>query len=223
MAGKQLIECLAKGVAPSRAPYIPLLGRAAQEMGQVSPEQFAADSQSQTRALVETATALGADAISVGIGVDPGIGVEVVGRLKPYLAGRGVVACLAGPDVAATRAYCEAGIEMLMILAADLSRRAKFRTVANTCRFYGVPVLLADTTVVDVAEVAKDLGLGGAVVARPTGGEPGIVGGGLDAASVESTDLKPPREVGFFWSFAGEVPTALTPEAMAKLGLKLTG
>jgi hypothetical protein len=173
--------------------------------------------------LVEVAGSLGADVVTVGVGTDPAVGVDVVGRLEPVLGGRAVAACLAAADVAAARAYCEAGVDMVLLLSPDRSNPARLRTLANACAFYSIPVILVDPSLHDAAAVAFESGLHGAAVERPSGAEPGIVGGGLSRESLAASSHTPPRDNAFFWAFWGEVPADAAPEDLAALGARLAG
>lgn len=223
MSGKEMVEALMAGAPLPRPPYVPLLGRIALALGQVSEEAFRTDPQVQARALLETATSLGADLITVGQSTDPSLGTEVVRRLQPVLAGRGVAACLPAADVAAARAYCEAGVDMVLLISPDRSSAGRFRTLANACSFYGAPAILVDPSLENAAAAAADLKLHGAVVADPTGEESGIIGGGLSPESFSGQSLSPPRSQAFFWSFPGEVPAEASPEDLAGLGRRITG
>ncbi|MCZ7526691.1 MAG: hypothetical protein M5U14_10130 [Acidimicrobiia bacterium] len=223
MGGKDLIADVFAGREPARPPYVPLLGRVAHVLGQVDATAFVTDPQVQAVALAETAGALGADVVTVGMGTDPAVGVQVVERLRPLLAGRGVAACLAEPDVAGVRAYCDAGVDMVVLVEPDRSAASRFKTIANACGFYQAGAVLADPSLEDGARVAADLGLHGAIVAHPRGDEPGVVGGGLDASHLGGAPPVCPRPAGFFWSFASEVDPGASPEALAALGTVLTG
>jgi len=220
--GKALVAELRRGAALPRPPYIPILGRLAQVLGQVSEEAFTTDAATQCGVLAEAAAAVGADAITVGVGTPPAVAVDVVARLKPVAAGRALVGCLSAADVAGARAYCEAGVDLVFLLDPDRSNRGRFRTIANACAFYEVAALLVAPALDGAAAVAAELGLHGAVVAQPTGDEPGIVGGGLSAASVNDPPPAPPRASRFFWSFPDETPASLSPEDLAALGRRLT-
>ncbi len=220
MDGAALLAALGSGAGP-RAPWIPLLGTAAARLGQVDAEAFTADPQIHAMALAQAAGALSADVVTVGLGADPVMGAEAVRRLQPLLAGRGVAGCLAAADVAGARAYCEAGAGMVLLVHPDRSAAGRFRTLANACAFYQALAILVDPDLEDAAGVAAGLGLHGAVVAAPTGDEPGVVGGGV--APALDLPAAPPRLDRFFWSFAGEVPADAGPEALAALGAGLTG
>jgi hypothetical protein len=222
MQGLELVKGLSDGTS-ARPPYIPLLGEIALILGQVDEQAFCTDPQAQAVALAQTATALLADAITVGYHTDPQVGTSVVTRVRPLVAGRAVVACLAEADVAGVRAYCEAGVDMVLLVSPDRSRVGKFRTIANACHYYSLPVLLVDPSVDDGGAVATELGLDGAVLADPVGANAEIVGGGLSADSAASGAAPaPPRQTRFFWSFAGEVPVGLSPEKLASIGRLLT-
>lgn len=220
MDGAALLAALGSGTG-ARPPWIPLLGRIAARLGQVSGATFVADPQAHAMAIAQAAGALSADVVTVGLGTDPAVGTEAVRRLQPLLAGRGVAGCLPAADVAGARAYCEAGAGMVLLVCPDRSAAGRFRTLANACAFYQAMAILVDPDLEDPAGVAAGLGLHGAVVATPTGDEPGVVGGavspGLDLPPV------PPRRERFFWSFPGEVPPDAGPEALAALGTRLTG
>ena len=218
--GRDLLRALGAG-APARPPYIPLLGRLAGELAQVDQATFLTDAHAHAFVLTEAAAALHADVVTVGLGTDPAVGVEAVRRLRPLLNGRGVAGCLAEPDVAAARAYCEAGVGLVLLVSPEWSRTGRFRTLANACAFYEAMAVLVDPELPDPAAEAAALGLHGAVVADPTGDEPGVVGGGL-SPTLEPT-VEPPRPAGFFWSFPGEAPADADPEALAALGARLTG
>lgn len=205
-----------------RAPYVPVVGALAAELGQVPLDVYASDAQAQAVALAQTVQAMHADAATVGVGTDPAVGCDVLPRLRPLLAGQALAAVVAGPDVAAVRAYCESGAQVLFVVTAELSPRLK--TLANAARFYDVPTILVDLEAEDAAAVAAAHGLSGAIVANPTGEEAGIVGGGLttDHVAQPGSVPSPPRSDGFFWSFAGELPTGISPEDLAVLGAALT-
>lgn len=218
MDGAALLAALGSG-ASTRPPWIPLLGAAAARLGQVDEATFRIDAQAHAVALVQAAGALSADVVTVGCDVDPAIGVDAVHRMRPLLSGRGVAGCLRAADVAGARAYCEAGAGMILLLRPDRSTSGRFRTLANACAFYQTLAILVDPDVDEAGAVAAGLGLHGAVVAVPSGEEPGVVGGGvspaLDVMSI------PPRPEHFFWSFPAEVPPDTSPEALAALGARL--
>ena len=222
MTGKALMEVLAARTSLPRPPYVPLIGEIALELGQVSREEFCGDAKVQARVLVEVAGSLRADVVTVGVGTDPAVGVDVVRRIEPVLGGRAVAGCLDAADVAAARAYCEAGVDMVLLLSPDRSSPGKLRTLANACAFYSVPVILVDPSLEDAAAVSAESGLHGAVVSSPSGVESGIVGGGLSRESLAESSHTPPRDSAFFWTFCGEVPAA-PPEELAALGARLTG
>lgn len=223
MTGKALVKLLWSHAPQPRPLYVPLIGEVALVLGQVTREAFVDDAQVQARALLEAAGSLGADVVTVGVGTDPDVGVDVVARIDPLLGGRAVAACLAATDVSAARAYCEAGVDMVFLLSPDRSNPARFRTLANVCAFYSVPAILIDPSLEDAAAVAAESGLHGAVVERPTGDEPGIVGGGLSRESLAASSHTPPRGTAFFWTFWGEVPAHAAPEDLVALGARLTG
>jgi hypothetical protein len=220
VTGAGLLAALGSG-AGARPPWIPLLGTAAARLAQIDDATFTGDAHTHAMALLQAASALSADVITVGMGVDPAVGADAARRLQPLLAGRGVAGCLAAADVAGARAYCEAGAGMVLLVQPDRSAPGRFRTLANACAFYQVLAILVDSDLEDAAGVAADLGLHGAVVRAVTGHEPGVVGGGvsptLDALA------GPPRAERFFWSFPGEAPGDAGPEALAALGARLTG
>jgi hypothetical protein len=217
--GRGLLAALRAG-KPARPPYIPLLGRLARQLAQVDETSFRTDAQTQAVALAQAAAALGADVVTVGLGADPAVGADTVRRLRPLLDGRGVAGCLAEADVAGARAYCEAGAGLILLVAPPRGPSARFGTVANVCAFYHALAVLVDPELPDAAAVAASLGLHGAVVAAPSGDEPGVVGGGL-SPTLEAPDA-PPRPARFFWAFPGEAPTA-EPESLAALGARLSG
>lgn len=221
MDGKALVAALLSSGVKPRPPYIPILGQLAHLLGQVTEEVFTTDPRMQATVLVEVATALCADAITVGVGSSPAVGADVVKRLGPLLRGRAVVGCLAEADVPGAREYCEAGVDMILLLAPDRLNTGRFRTLSNACSFYRVPAILVDPATDDLAAVAAELGLHGAVVANPGGQEPGIVGGGLSIESMTGGNLVAPRRSGFFWSFPGEAPCDATPEDFVALGSRL--
>jgi hypothetical protein len=218
MAAGAQVEALVSGAETAQPPYVPLLGDVVPRLAGTGAEVLAADPQAHARALIEVATALGADVITVGMLCEPALGADVLGRIEPLLAGRGVAACLAAPDPAAVRAYCEAGAQLLFLVDPDLSVPRPFKTVANVAGFYKVPVPLVGAP--DGAARAAELGLQGAVVAAPSGAEPGIVGGGLDP-SLPAGEPRPPRRERFFWSFPGAVPSDAVAEDLADLGRRL--
>lgn len=222
MTGKDLLGAVVTGREAARIPYVPILGRIAHELGQVSENQFRTDAQAQATALADTATAMGADVITVGYETDPAVGVKVVERLKPLLAGRGLAAILHEPDVAGVRAYCEAGVGLILLVEPDRTKASKFKTIANACTFYETAALLVDSQVEDASTVAAELKLHGAVVEQPRSDSPGVVGGALAAMHVAGAEPVAPRAVSFFWSFATEVPWDSSPEDLAALGRRLT-
>jgi hypothetical protein len=223
MDGRALLAALGAGT-PARPPYIPLLGRLATRLGQVDEGSFTTDPHVQANVLAQAAAALSADVVTAGWRSDPAVGVEAVRRLQPVLGGRGVAACLAEADVAAVRAYCEAGAGLVLLVAPDRGPAGRFRTLGRACRFYQALAVLVDPDLPDAPAVAAGLGLHGAVVASPTGHEPGVVGGGLpaDGASAPGA-MRPPRYRRFFWAFPGEAPVEASPEDLATLGSRLTG
>ena len=223
MTGKALVELLWSRSPLPRPPYVPLIGDVALVLGQVTREAYVGDAQVQGRVLLEAAGSLGADVVTVGVGTDPAVGVDVVGRIKPLLGGRAIAACLAAADVAAARAYCEAGVDMVLLIPGSGSDTSRFRTLANACAFYSVPVILIDPSLEDAATLASESGLHGAVVERPTGDEPGIVGGGLSHESLTASSHTSARGFSFFWTFCGEVPADAAPEELAALGARLAG
>lgn len=206
----------------TRVPYVPLVGALAAELGQVPLDVYVTDAQAQAVALAQTVQALYADAATVGVGTDPAVGCDVLPRLRPLLAGPAMTAVVAGADVAAARAYCESGAQVLFVVTTDSGARLK--TLANAARFYDVPTILVDLGAEDAAALAAAHGLSGAIVAEPRGDEAGVVGGGLTVGHVAQPDSLPaaPRADGFFWSFAGELPVGISPEDLAVLGAKLT-
>ncbi len=222
MTGQQLLVELCAGRAPARPPYIPVLGRVACALAQVDEEAFIGHAQTQAAALAETAAALRVDAVTVGMRTDPAIGVSVVERIRPMLGGRGIVACLEEPSVAAARAYGEAAVDMIFLVEADLSEPSKLRAFANVCSFYQIPVILAAADPADGAHRAEELRLQGAIVPSPRPDDPGLVGGGLSTASLEGAIPDPPRLERFFWSFPGEIDDQESPEALARLGSVLS-
>jgi hypothetical protein len=217
--GAALLAALGSG-AGTRPPWIPLLGSAAAALGQVDEAAFTGDAQAHAMALIQAAGALSADVVTVGLGLDPAVGVDAARRLKPLLAGRGVAGCLSTVDVAGARAYCEAGVGMVLLVRPDRSAAGRFRTLANACAFYQALAILVDPDLEDAAAVAAGVGLHGAVVAVPSGQEPGVVGGGI-SPTLDALP-EPPRPEGFFWSFPGEVPPDASPEALAALGARLS-
>ena len=222
MDGKALVTALRSGTPSPRPPYIPILGTIAHKLGQVDERSFAQDPAVQCRALTETAGALGADGVTVGVGTPPAVSVAVVERLKPLSGGRALVGCLSAPDVAGARAYCEAGVDLVFLLSPDFGQPGRFRTVANACRFYQVPAILVAPELEDAVATAAELGLDGAVTAAPRGDEPGIVGGGLSERDLGAeTAPAAPRSTRFFWTFCGEAPPGASAEQLAALGRKL--
>jgi hypothetical protein len=218
MDGRSLLAGL-RGGKPARPPYIPLLGRLAQELAQVDETSFRTDAQTHAVALAQAAAVVAADVVTVGLGTDPAVGADSMRRLGPLLDGRGIAGCLAEADVAGARAYCEAGAGLILLVDPPRGPSARFGTVANVCAFYHAMAVLVDPGLPDAAAVAAALGLHGAVVAEPSGNEPGIVGGGL-SPTLEAPP-RPPRPARFFWAFPGEAP-AVEPEALAALGARLT-
>ena len=222
MTGKGLLAAVVTGRQAPRIPYVPILGHVAHVLGQVSDSLFRTDAQAQATALADTATAMGADVVTVGYETDPAVGVDVVERLRPLLAGRGLAAVLHEPDMAGVRAYCEAGVGLILLIEPDRTNASKFKTIANACSFYEAAALLVDSQVSDAATVAAELNLHGAVVAEPRSDSPGIVGGALSASHATGVEPVAPRTVSFFWSFPTEVPPDLSPEDLAALGRRLT-
>lgn len=221
MTGIDLVAAMLRRTA-TRPPYLPLVGALAAELGQVPLDVYVSDAQVQAVALAQTVQALHADAATVGLGTDPAVGRDVLRRLRPLLAGQAIAAVVAGSDVAAARAYCEEGAQLVFVLAPELNSRLK--TFANACRFYDVATILVDPALEEGAEIAVAHGLSGAIVTQPTGAEPGIVGGGLSLELLGRLDTLPPapRCEGFFWSFVGEVPAGTSPEDLAMLGASLS-
>ncbi|MDA8267047.1 MAG: hypothetical protein M0013_01550 [Actinomycetota bacterium] len=220
MAGEVFLASLQRRAG--RVPYVPILGELAAELGQVPFEVYASDAQAQAVALAQTVQALYTDAATVGVGTDPAVGCDVLPRLRPLLADQALAAVVPGADVAATRAYCEAGAQVLFVVTTDAGARLK--TLANAARFYDVPTILVDLEDDDAAAAAAAHGMSGAIVAAPTGDEDGVVGGGLTLEHVANPGSVPtvPRADGFFWSFFGELPAGLRPEDLAVLGATLT-
>jgi hypothetical protein len=219
VTGSELVAAMLRRGA-ARPPYVPIVGEFAAELGQVPFEVYVGDAQAQAVALAQTVQAMQADAATVGIGTDPAVGCDVLRRLRPLLSGQGIAAVVSEADVAAARAYCEEGAQLLLLLAPEAGGRLK--TLGNACRFYEVATILVDHVLEDAVAVALAYGLSGAVVAHPTGVEPGIVGGGLSVEHLVAAPVAP-RAQGFFWSFPGEVPAGTSPEGLAELGAKLTG
>jgi hypothetical protein len=223
MDGRALLRALGNGT-PARPPYIPLLGRLACELGQVDEVTFTTDAQTHGVVLARTAAALRADVVTVGLGADPAVGVDAVRRLQPLLNGKAVAGCLPEADVAGARAYCEAGVGLVLLVSPDGSPAGRFRTLANACTFYQVLAVLVDPELPDGAGVAAGLGLHGAVVAEPSGEEPGVVGGGLSPTlEAPAWPPRPARPARFFWAFPAEAPAGADPVALAALGARLTG
>jgi hypothetical protein len=221
--GRDLLRAL-RTDTPARPPYIPLLGRLACELGQVDEMTFTTDAHTHGVVLAETAAALKADVVTIGLGTDPAVGVDAVRRLRPLLKGRAVAGCLAEADVAGARAYCQAGAGLVLLVSPDGGPTGRFRTLANVCAFYQVLAVLVDPGLPDGAGVAAGLGLHGAVVAEPSGEEPGVVGGGLPPTlEAPAWPVRPPRPARFFWAFPGETPSAADAGALAALGARLTG
>lgn len=218
MTGGELIAALA-GAGGKRPPYVPLVGRLAAELGQVPFDVYVTDAQAQAMALAQAVLAIGADGATVGVGTDPAIGCDVAERVRPLLAGIGIVAVVRGSDVAAARAYCEVGVSMVIVSSPE--QGGKLKTLANACRFYDVPAILFDPSLEDAAAVAANFGLSGAFVDQPTGFEPVIVGGGLCVDDLDA-DVPPPRHDAFFWSFPDEIPSTTSPEGLVELGARLT-
>lgn len=222
MTGAGSLTALAAGANLPRPPWIPLLGTAAAELARVDPETFVTHAHSHATALLHAAGLLHADVITVGLGTHPAVGADAARRLQPVLAGRGVAGCLAGADVAAARAYCEAGAGMVLIVSPDhRSSPGRFRTLAGVCAFYQALAILVAPDLDNGVAVAAGLGLHGAVVPVPRGDEPGVIGGGVPS------DLHlpgvPPRSNGFFWALPGEIPPGTGPEVLDALGRHLTG
>lgn len=220
MSGTALIAGLGDG-SSSRVPYLPVIGSLAWVLGQIEENAFTSDAQAHAVAAAQAAAALHADAVTIGYRTDAATGSDAVSRVRPLCGDRAVIGCLDAADVGSVRAYCEAGVDLLVLLGPDRERAARFRTVGKTCGFYSIPAVLVDRDLPDAAAVAADLGLHGAVVAHPRGDEPGIVGGGLDGGRLEDPPPQP-RQDRFFYSFASEVPADATPEALAALGMTLT-
>jgi hypothetical protein len=219
-----LVAALGAGQPVPRPPYIPLLGAVAQRLAQVPAETFISDAQTHARALVECATALGADAITVGMETPVNVGADAVVRMKPLAQGKAIAGIVRGSDVAGVRAYCDSGVDLLFLIADAVTDPARLRTAANACRFYRVPIILVSPDAADPAGRATEARFDGAIVPAPSGQEPGIVGGGLsDAILRNGAEATPPRHEAFFWSFGGQVPTDVEPELLAALGTKLTG
>ncbi len=153
MPGQQLVKALFGGQRPQRPPYIPLQGRVVEVLAQLDAPVYDANPQRQALALVETASALRADAVTVGIGASGDAGLDVARRVQPMLGGRALVAVLEQVDVALARSYCELGVDMLvLLLGCDELGSSRMRTLANACRFYQVPVVLAAPKAEDVLQ-----------------------------------------------------------------------
>ncbi len=223
MGGRQLVAALGSARAPARPPFVPILGRIAAALTQTPWDEFTEEPQAHAMAVNEVATAMCADAVTIGVGTRSTVAIDAVRRLTPLLKGRALAVALEDADVSAVRSLCEAGADMILLLRPDREDAARLRTIANVCGFYQRPVILVDPSVSDTAEEALRLGLSGAVCASPTGAEPGIVGGGLGAGTLGVVGApRPPRGERFFWSFAAEVPEDVEPEHLAALGLALT-
>ena len=225
-SGKELVAALLDGRVMERPPFIPILGGFAQRMGQMSETDFRENPQLHARALLQTADALNADALTVGVGCSIEVGIEACKRLAPVLQGRGLVACLSRPEPTSARAYCEEGADMVLVLEVDPAESGRFRTLSNVCKYYRVPVLLAAAGLEAPSALAQQLKLDGAIVPWPTGDEPGIIGGGLGACPNDVAERgpgSPPRESRFFWSFPGEIAPGSSPETLVRLGDMLTG
>jgi hypothetical protein len=195
------------------APYIPILGSVACEMGQVDEATFVADAQAQAAALQQVGEALGASALTVGWRTEPDVLLDVIRRI----AGRPLVALLGAASPGVACEACEAGVAAILLLEPAEATDSKFKQTARAAAHYGVPVILADPRRPDaeVVAFAAAAGLAGAVVGAPTGEEPGIVGGGLPAGG------DPPRGERFFWTFPGEVPASIPPEQLVAIGERL--
>lgn len=199
------------------APYIPILGAVACAMGQVDEATFVSDPQAQAAALQQVGAALGATALTVGWRSPPDVMLDVIRRIPA----RALVALLDAPAPAVAREACEAGIGAIILFEPSEASDSKFKQTARAAGHYGVPVILCDPARradADAVALAAAAGLAGVVVAAPTGGEPGIVGGGLSPAGGMAA---PPRDGGFFWTFPGEVPASLPPEELVALGERL--
>jgi hypothetical protein len=223
MDSKSLVAAFGAGQSVPRPPYMPLLGTVAPKLAQVPQELFASDAQTHARALVECATALGADAITVGMDTPVHVAADAVVRMRPLAQGKAIAGIVAGSDVAAVRAYCDAGVDLLFLIADSTIDPAKLRTAANACRFYRTPIILVSPDTDDTVGRAREARFDGALVPAPSGQEPGLIGGGLSASTIAGdAQPSPPRDQQFFWSFGGPVPDDIEPEQLAELGSMLT-
>lgn len=225
MQGADLVRTTLRGGEPARPPYIPVLGSIVEHLGQLPGPLYDSDPQRQARALVETATALHADAVTVGLGAPGDSGLEVLRRIRPLLGGRAAAGVVSAVDVALARAFCENEVDVLIVAPDDAAEPARLRSLGNACRFYRVPVIYLPPDPTEPAEVVstvEEAGLAGAILAEPEGAESSVVGGGLSEQHLDDEHSPAPvRRHGFFWSFAGEVPTEHPPEALAGLGQRL--
>lgn len=188
--------------APPRAPFIPVLGEFACAVGQVEPDVFGSDPQVQAATVAQVGSAVSADALVVGVLGD--VGVDAVGRLRALVPATAIAGWVEAGDVATTRAYCEAGADLLFIHG----EHKKLKTQGKACAFYGIPTVL-----VGDAALAEEHGLTGAVVEEATGDEPGLLG-------VPPGD--PPRGDRFFWTFTAPVGADQDIDQLAALGRRLT-
>lgn len=238
MDGRTLVRALAAGATLPRPPFAPLVGALACVMGQVPADRFTGDPQMQAMVLAQVGAALCAHVITVGVLGGPAVGVETIPRLRAAQPDGAVAGWIAAGDVAGTRAYGEAGADLLFVAPnGNGGADRKLRTQANAAAFYRVPTILVPscaavpdsgalagapgaTPGADIAAAAHALGLSGAVISGPTGDEPGIVGGILPAAG-DVGGLVAPRSRSFFWTFAAPAGADADIDRLAALGRHL--
>jgi len=221
MDGRTLVRLMTAGTEMARPPYAPLVGELACAMGQVPVGAFAADPHIQATVLAQVAAALSADVITVGVLGGVSVGVETVPRLRAVRADAALGGWVDAGDVAGTRAYGEAGVDLLFVSLAVNDQDRRLRTQANAAAFYGVPTILVAPGR-DAVVTAAANGLSGAVVAEPKGDEPGIVGAGLRPGAAD-TSGEPPRRHSFFWTFAAPAGAEAAVDDLAALGRDLVG
>jgi hypothetical protein len=220
MDGRSLVRLLASGSLMPRPAYIPLLGDIARTAGQVSAEDYTNDAQVQASVLAQVGEAFGADAIVAGLLGTAAVGLDVVARLKGLRPGTGLAGWVVAGDGAATRAYSEAGVDLLLVGLDDGEGIARLRTQANAARFYAVPIVLV-APALQAGPIARAAGMSGYVTEQPDPEAPEIIGVPL-TGDAGSAQLRPPRQARFFWTSAGPIGAHADVDKLAALGRGLS-